>query len=54
MIKTNDLILLIKIIVIICALYIVLFSGLSRLQTHYDGEYNSNHFKCVDFPVKMQ
>ncbi len=54
MIKTNDLILLIKIIVFICALYILLFSGLSRSHTSYDGEYNSNHFKCADIPGKMQ
>jgi len=39
MIRTKDLGLLIKIIVFVCALYILLFSSLSRSQTRFVREY---------------
>ena len=54
MIKTNEITLLIKIIVFICALYILLFSGLSKAQTSYIGEYRSNSFNYADIPVETR
>jgi len=52
MLRTNDITLMIKIIVFICALYILLFSGLSRAQTNYMGEYSSNGFNYADIHVE--
>lgn len=54
MLRTNDITLMIKIVVFICALYILLFSGLSKAQTSYIGEYRSNSFNYADVPVETR